>query len=327
MIGVALEQVAARHAVERGQDHLGLEVELGQALADRIGHGGDVDRVVVIGRRHPHRRLPAHVHQRPERLVAGGGRGRGRILRVERHQQDPVAALVEQRLEAFGHLRLAVAHRPVDHDGIAHRGLQALALAAGDGLERTLVPLVVPDAGVVATLRPRALGQDDQVEERPPDQPGHLDDPAVRQELLEIAAHRPVAGALGGAENSSAARPRGPRPPSGGRPEGRPRRGRGSEGRPSASAAGSTRSFMAAFRRRAPSPSSGLRIPGSRRTRLGLTGVFGIASAPCRVSARSAKAGCDMLDRTRWRGADPFSLIMAPVPRNRGAHRPTRRDP
>ena len=200
MVGIAFEQVAARDAVERGQDYLGLEVELGQALADRIGHRGDVDRVVVIGRRHPHGRLPAHVHQGAERLVAGRGRGRGSVLRVERHQQDPVAALVEQRLEPVGHLRLAVAHRPVDHDGIPHRRLQALALAAGGRLERPLVAGVVPDAGVVAALRPRALGQDDQVEQRPPDQPGHLDDPPVRQELLEVAPHRPVAGALGGAE-------------------------------------------------------------------------------------------------------------------------------
>ena len=196
MIGVALEEVALGHPVERGQDHLGLEIELGQALADRGRHRVDVDRVVVIGRRDAHRRLPAHLHQGLEGLVAGGGRGRGGVLRIERHQEDAVAALVEQGLDPHGDLRLAVAHRPVDHDRIAHGRLQALGLAAGDGLQRALVALVVPDAGVVAALRPRALGQDDEVEERPPDQARHLDHPAVGEEFLEVAAHRPVARAL-----------------------------------------------------------------------------------------------------------------------------------
>ena len=198
----------------------GSKSSLARPVADRIRHGGDVDRVVVVGRRDPHGRLPAHVHQGPERLVAGGRRGGGGVLRVERHQQDAVAALVEQRLDPAGHLRLAVAHRPVDHHRIAHRRLEPLGLAAGDGLERALVQRVVPHAGVVAALRPRALRQDDQVEERPPDQPRHLDHPPVRQELLEIPAHGPVGRALRRSRGSSAARRRGPRRPSGGRPAG-----------------------------------------------------------------------------------------------------------
>ena len=200
MVGIALEQVFLRHAVEGDEDDLRLEGELRQLLL----HGGDervdIDRIVVVGRRDAHARLPAHVHERAEGLIAGGGRGGGRVLRVERHQENAVAALIEQGLDALAHLRLAVAHGPIDSDPVAGDGLQVLGdllgLVAGDGLERALVTLVVPDRRVIAALGAGALGEDDEVEDRPPDEARGLDDAPVGEELLQVAAHRPVAGAL-----------------------------------------------------------------------------------------------------------------------------------
>ena len=44
------------------------------------------------------------------------------ILGVERHQQDPVAALLHQRLEPVLDGRLPVAHRPVDAEARVGEG-------------------------------------------------------------------------------------------------------------------------------------------------------------------------------------------------------------
>jgi hypothetical protein len=46
----------------------------------------------------------------------------------------------------------------------------------------------------------RALGEDDEIEDRPPQEPRRLDDAPVGEELLQVAAHGPVARSLGGAE-------------------------------------------------------------------------------------------------------------------------------
>ena len=53
---------------------------------------------------------------------------------------------------------------------------------------------------VVLAFAPRAHGEDDEVEDRPPLPARHLDDALVGQELLQVAAHRPVVGAVGRAE-------------------------------------------------------------------------------------------------------------------------------
>ena len=76
----------------------------------------------------------------------------------------------------------------------------AFGLRTRDGLERTLVALAVPDLGVIPALPARPHGQNDQVEDRPPLPARHLDDARVGEELLEVAAHRPIAGGVGRAE-------------------------------------------------------------------------------------------------------------------------------
>ena len=69
----------------------GLKDELGEAGLQRIGERLDIDRLIETGRRDAQRRLPAHLGQRLEGLVADGRRGGGGILRIERDDQDAVA--------------------------------------------------------------------------------------------------------------------------------------------------------------------------------------------------------------------------------------------
>ena len=106
-------------------------------------------RIIIIGRHDADRRLPAHGLQGIKRRITGGGRGRGRILRIERKQQNPVTALIFQRLQARGDGRLPVAHRPVNHiifpPLLRQMFGQFFRLTAGDGFQRRFVQLMVPD--------------------------------------------------------------------------------------------------------------------------------------------------------------------------------------
>ena len=97
---------------------------------------------------------------------------------------------------------IGVAHGPVDDDALA-RQRRAASFSA---CERVMVlsgpssRSRVPDLGVVLALAAGADGQDDQVEDRPPFPARLLDHAPVGEELLQIAPHRPVAGAVGRAE-------------------------------------------------------------------------------------------------------------------------------
>ena len=65
-------------------------------------------------------------------------------------------------------------------------------LRLGDRQKRAFVQLVVPDQLVVRPRGERPLGQDDQLQQRLPFPAGVVDHPLVRQELVQIAPHRPV---------------------------------------------------------------------------------------------------------------------------------------
>src|SRR6202011_2015083 len=107
-------------------------------------------------------------------LVAHGRGGRRGILRIERHDQDALAAARFERREPGGDRRVAVAHRPVDDDALIarrQRGGKLLGLRAGDGLERRLVLLAIPDARVIAAAPPRPDRQGDPVWHPPPTPP------------------------------------------------------------------------------------------------------------------------------------------------------------
>src|SRR5262245_35820124 len=77
---------------------------------------------------------------------------------------------------------------------------ELLRLRAGDGLERRLVLLEIPDFLVVERLPRRADAQDDAVEDRLPDQALVLDHAAVGEKFLEIDAHTPGVAGIGRAE-------------------------------------------------------------------------------------------------------------------------------
>ena len=163
----------------------------------------DIGGVVVIGRGDPQRRLEAHGLEHAKHLVAHRRRRGGAVLRIERDDEDAVAAARHQIGEPRRDRGIAVAHRPVDQQprpARRQRGGELLGLRAGDGLERGFVLVLVPDLGVVARLAARADAQDDAVERELPHQALVLDHARIGEELLEIAAHRRGVGAVGGAE-------------------------------------------------------------------------------------------------------------------------------
>ena len=92
VIGIALVDIGLGHAVVGGEDDVGLERQARQLGLQRVGEGLDIDRVVEPGRRDAQRRLAAHLHQRAERLVAHRRGGGGGVLRIERDEQNAVAA-------------------------------------------------------------------------------------------------------------------------------------------------------------------------------------------------------------------------------------------
>jgi hypothetical protein len=119
-------------------------------------------------------------------------------LRIEREQQDAVAALRLQPLNRRSDGGLAVAHGPVDLDTVSpsHGRGDLVGLGPGDGLQRRFVEFAVPDAlvGMAAALRP--AGEHDAVEDEPPHHGIDLDHPAIGQKFLEVAPHRPVGRTL-----------------------------------------------------------------------------------------------------------------------------------
>ena len=148
------------------------------------------------------RRLQPHRLQRRKRLVVHRRRRRGAVLRIEREEQDAVAAGRGERVEPLGDRRLAIAHRPVDDDFsiTRQRGRQLLRLRARKSLERRFVLLAIPDRGVERAALLRARREHDPLQDRLPDEARRFDDARVGEELRQIAPHRPIARALGRAE-------------------------------------------------------------------------------------------------------------------------------
>jgi hypothetical protein len=144
--------------------------------------------------------VPKVLHH-AQNLVTDRGSGRGRILRIERHHQNAVAALRHQRVEAFADRRVAVAHGPVDDDlRVVQRSAELFRLRPGDRLQRRLVLVRVPDFLVVARLARRPEDENDAVENQLPEQSLLLDHAGVRQELAQIDAHALRIGRVGRAQ-------------------------------------------------------------------------------------------------------------------------------
>ena len=161
---------------------------------DGVRERPDIDGIGGIGRHGADRRLAAHRLQRIEGLVVHARGGRGGILRVEREEQQAIAALRLKRLNARGDRRAAVAHRPIDDQLRAprERRRNLLALRRVIVRKRRLVQRFVPDGAVFLAAFGWPDRQHDKIEDQPPQRPVGLDDAAVGEELLEVAAHRPV---------------------------------------------------------------------------------------------------------------------------------------
>ncbi len=203
VIGIALLEIALRHPVIGGKDQLRLEVERGDAFGQRLCQRVDIGRLIVIGGKHPNRRLPAHLAERSRYAVDNRCRRRRAILRIERRDQNTVAAFRLQLPQPVADRWLAVAHRPIDGDariGEAHQMVELLRLRPRDCPERRFPEFVVPDLliGLAGGFRPAR--QDEEMQDRQPDRARNLDHPWVGQELLEVALHRFEVGGVRGSE-------------------------------------------------------------------------------------------------------------------------------
>ena len=158
----------------------------------------DVERIVVIRRQRPQRRLPAHPRQRAEHRIVRRRRRRRAILRIERRGEDARAAFVDHLLERGGNAGMAVAHRIMNAD---IRQPRRAAPRPGDGQSRAAASLRWSRSG----CRPRRISSG-RVRRMMPCRIGFhakrmdFDHAPVAQELGEIAADRALLGRVGRAE-------------------------------------------------------------------------------------------------------------------------------
>ena len=205
VIGIALVEIVLRNAVERGEDHLRLEIELGERRAGRGARARRYRRdrrnrarrpaasaasASPSARRTPCRRPSPSSRRNIADRAARAGCGRSRSPAARRGARRSTACR-----SASPSRRRSAARPPLPSARASF-----CALRAGDGLQRPLVALLVPDRIVVAALGGRAARQDDEIEDRPPQPARRLDHAPVGQELLEIAPHRPIVGRLRRAE-------------------------------------------------------------------------------------------------------------------------------
>ena len=152
--------------------------------------------MLKIGIDDPRSWLPLFLHQCAKELIVRGGRSGPGVLRIQREKQD----LVASGLYHLAHLglgrRVAVTHTVIDFDAVAVLFGHALSdlggLRLGDGQQRAFVCLFVPDRLVRLARRKWPLCQNDQLQQRLPFPARVIDDTLIRQEFVQITAHRPV---------------------------------------------------------------------------------------------------------------------------------------
>ena len=197
MVGIAEVQRPPRHAVKR-QHELVRAAVLHPVFVDALRQSADVARVVVIDVGCAQRRHPAHgACGREDRVQCRARRAR-RVLGIERHQQDPVAAPFAQARKRFGYRWASVAHAEL-HLGMIGRepeGFEPLAEIAQQ--ERPLAlamheqrrPVLGPDVRIAVGGSRRPDAQDQAMQQRFPDRAWNLHHSRIRQELGKVAAYR-----------------------------------------------------------------------------------------------------------------------------------------
>ena len=149
-----------------------------------VRQGADIGVVVVIVVDETQFRQPAFRLERRCHGIERGGRGGGRVLRVQGQHEDMRRTAPPEPRQAAGNGGIAVAHGQFHrHRQFRERGLQRLRLADGNGQERR--PLLPPDLGIVFGLAPWAGIQDHAVQYRPPQNPWQFHHPGVAEKLLQ----------------------------------------------------------------------------------------------------------------------------------------------
>ena len=179
--GVALAEVAFRYAVVREQD---LVERLAQPGLGRLHQTVDVGRVVEVGLEHVVLQarceaLELFLDLHDDRLV-----GRHRVVRVLRHHEEVVDAVLEDFLDGFGARRRAVAH--ARDDGQAGGDLELLAELFGGDEQRGAFRGPHGRVGRGGLLG--AGAEDDALEQREAERSGIVDDALVAQEFAQVVA-------------------------------------------------------------------------------------------------------------------------------------------
>ena len=160
--------------------------------------GVEVGGVVVVGRHDAQGRDAPLFHQRLKQRVHRPGRGRGRVLRVHRQDDQPFDALRDHAMHHRRHGRLTDLHSERD------RRLRAAVFAAprpGGGCNGAAASRF-RDPRCAGTWRrtSRPKRQDEQVEDEPPLPARQVDDARVAEELAKVATKGRRRRGVGGAD-------------------------------------------------------------------------------------------------------------------------------
>ena len=156
-----------------------------------IAQGVDVGVVLVVLLDKAQLRHIAHGGVMGEDGIVDGTRRRTRVLRIGRQDGDALATFAFQPGQHLGQGRRTVAH------GHGHRHAVMAPLGQSTGQQFGLLlrmhfqgrAVARPDRGIFLGRLARTEGQDDQMQDEPPDQARNFHDAGVRQELFQIAPH------------------------------------------------------------------------------------------------------------------------------------------
>ena len=177
--------------MEAEDELLGLAgLGLAPEVADALGHGSNVARVVVKALQEAQRRNAAPLEELAGDHVEHGAAGGGRVLRVHRQHDDARETPVTQVAQGVDHRRVAIAHGP-DHLHLPAPLVQLVLQRLGHQLrvDQQRRAGLGPDGPVLLGRLLGPTGQHHGIQDGPPDEGRLLDHPPVGEELSQVAAH------------------------------------------------------------------------------------------------------------------------------------------